>query len=104
MDVVHSAEVLEQGARFVDDHGVDVEPVPVTDGRCEIVGGVSGHGDDRHHSDCCGKQTKYPRHLSAGFGVSDHAHGKLSVLDRLPRWRKTTKSLRRNELAVDVTA
>src|SRR5436190_1372187 len=50
--------------------------------------GAIGHVDDRQHSTCCGKQTKYPNHLSAGFGVSDHAHGKLSVFDRPPRWAK----------------
>src|SRR5260370_3804473 len=79
--VVHAAKHLKQRARLVDDHGIDVKQSAVTDGWFEVIGGFSGYLENGQHSDCCGKQTKYPRHLSAGFGVSDHPHGKLSVFD-----------------------
>src|SRR6202030_1690799 len=104
INVMHSAHRLKEGAAFVDDHRID--GVPVTEARWELetVGGFSGYRHNGEHSDCCGKQTKYPRHLSAGFGVSDHAHGKLSVFDRSPRWRKTTQIVPKERACTDVCA
>src|SRR5712671_5840275 len=81
---MHAAHRLKEGAAFVDDHRVNVVPVTEARWELEIVGGFSGYRQNCEHSDCCGKQTKYPRHLSAGFGVSDHAHGKRSLIDRSP--------------------
>src|SRR5260370_28222024 len=84
VDVVHSAQHLKQWARLVDDHSIDVKPLPVTDACLEVVDGFSGYRESGEHSDCCGKQTKYPPHLSAGFGVSHHAPGKLSLFSQSP--------------------
>jgi hypothetical protein len=58
-----------------------MKPLAVTDGRLENVVGFSGYRKNGEHSDCCAQQPKYPRDFSAGFGVSDYAHGKLSLFD-----------------------
>jgi len=42
VDVMHPAEIRKQRAPFVDDHGVDVEPVPVAGRRLDIVGRFRG--------------------------------------------------------------
>ena len=49
---VHVARVLilKQRARLVDDHGIDVKPFAVTDGRLEDVVGFSGYRKNCEHS------------------------------------------------------
>jgi hypothetical protein len=49
---MHPAEIREQRARFVDDHRVDMEPVPVTSRwRLDVVGRFRGERDNGNQSE-----------------------------------------------------
>ena len=55
MDVVHSTDFVEQRTRLIDDHGVDVKPLPIPDRWLEIVVGLRCYKtDDAELNNCRG--------------------------------------------------